>query len=334
MVIIKTFFTYFSRKSASFVLMLLALLTVSSCGTGKVDLTPIVVFPSIIPGGTRLPTFAVGPTAVPPTFPPPTAVVPTQVAAQPTPSIPTRIPTLVPPTAIPTLDNNWTPLANGVEWRRLNFVAISTGQLVGVLIVRITPQSVKFKVRYVPGQVKSIQQWQLALPGAVAIINANYFDKSNNPIGLVGTDSVLYGSSVPRSDAGMFQVVNDNARVRSLWLEKFQNTERFDQAIQGFPMLVARGQTPTAFNSDLSILPDQRTVIAQDMNGHILLIITPFSVVTFMDLAKWLGVSGLQIDMALNMDGGTSTELYIATGGPSQFTGFKPIPIVLAVYPR
>ena len=334
MAINRAFFILFSKKAASFVLTLLALLSVSSCGTGKVDLTPIVVFPSPIPEGTRLPTFGVGPTSVPPTIVPPTAVIPTLAAAQPTAIIPTKIPTLVPPTAIPTLDNNWTPLATGVEWRRLNFTAISTGQLVGVLIVRITPQNVRFKVRYVPGQVKSIQQWQLALPGAIAIINANYFDKSNNPIGLVGTDSILYGSSVPRFDAGMFQVVNDQARVRSLWIEKFQNTERFDQAVQGFPMLVARGQIPTAFNSDLSILPDQRTVIAQDMNGHILFIITPFSVVTYMDLAKWLGVSGLQIDMALNMDGGTSTELYIATGGPSQFTGFKPIPIVLAVYPR
>jgi hypothetical protein len=35
------------------------------------------------------------------------------------------------------------------------------------------------------------------------------------------------------------------------------------------------------------------------------------------------------------MDGGNSTSLYLATGGPSQFTlNLQPVPVVLAVYPR
>jgi uncharacterized protein YigE (DUF2233 family) len=124
-------------------------------------------------------------------------------------------------------------------------------------------------------------------------------------------------------------------RVRSLYLEPYNNLERFDQVVQGFPMLVVSGQVAPGFEPDVSKVSARRTVLAMDRQGRVLFIVTPFSSVRLADLASWLGVSGLDIDSALNMDGGNSTCLYLATGGPSAFTlSLAPVPVVLAVYPR
>jgi len=305
------------------------LLLLSAC-SGQLDpnATPIIMFPSVIPKGSALPTFI--------SFATPNGATPvsTGVAVNSTPIPATARPTPVPPTVIPTLDNNWTPIANGVDYRRLAFLD-SHSQNVGILVARIDPTKVTFKVGYVPNQRKSINDWLLALPGAVVIVNANYFDQTGNPIGLVASNGQIYSSSTGRSDSGMFQVRGTEARVRSLFVEPYSNTERFDQLVQGFPLLMAAGQVAPAFNGDLDNSPSRRTVIAQDIHGRILIIVTPLGAASFTDMARFLGLSGLEIDTALNLDGGTSTALYLQTGGPSSITsGLVPVPVVLAVYPK
>jgi exopolysaccharide biosynthesis protein len=187
----------------------------------------------------------------------------------------------------------------------------------------------------VPGQVRSITDWLTSLPGAAAIVNANYFDTSNNPLGLVAVNGAQYGSLLPRSDAGLFQVVNGVPKVRSLFLEPYGPGEHFEQVLQGYPMLMVMGQPAPAFDRTLNNVLASRTVIAQDVHGRILLMVTSPGLASFTDMARWLAVSGLEIDAALNLDGGQSTAMYLATGGPSSITpGIRPVPVVLAVYPR
>jgi exopolysaccharide biosynthesis protein len=240
---------------------------------------------------------------------------------------------VLPPTIPPLDEKDWNLLPAGVQWRTLSFQT-SYGT-VGVLVARIDPTRVRFKVHYSPGRPRSIRDWQLALSSAVAIVNANFFDPAGNVIGLLSADGVLYGSSLTRADASMFQVLGGVSRVRYLYQEPYQNWERFEQAVQGFPTLMAFQQVAPSFDRALSQTADRRTVIAQDVRGRILFIVTQYSNVTFTDLANWLGRSGLEIHTAVCMDGGNSSSLYLATGGPSQFTaGLSGIPAVLAVYPR
>ncbi len=333
------------RKAHQWLVILMSLaLFLAGCSGDNISTTPIVVFPTRIPEGQLPPTFALGDTtqlpAVASNAPPLQLTQVLERAASPTPTFrfvnsqPTVAPTNVPPTAIPTLDNNWLPLANGVQWRQLYF-RTTDGSTVFLVVARVDPASADIKVKYQPGQAKNIQDWRLALPGAALIVNANFFDQTNNAIGLVAVDGNLMGRSVSRDDAGMVQVRNSQPKLRSLYLEPYNNTEYFEQVAQGFPVLVAYGQAAPAFDAELSQVSARRTVIAQDKQGRILVMVTPFSSVKLSDLAAWLAVSGLDIDMALNLDGGSSTCMYLATGGPSQFTqGFSPVPVVLAVYPR
>src|SRR5689334_14075789 len=195
------------RHSLLAVLLFFVLLLLTGCGPNVNDNpTPVNLFPTAIPNGSPPPTFIsfqLSPTPGGPTLPP-------------QPSQPTLVPataTPAPPTAIPTLDANWSTVGSAIQYRRLSF-RNSQGQDVSVLVARIDPTKATFKVKYTPGNPRGINDWALALPGASLIINGNYFDKSNNSIGLVATDGNLFGSSVGRNDSGLFQVIGDSARVR------------------------------------------------------------------------------------------------------------------------
>jgi len=67
----------------------------------------------------------------------------------------------------------------------------------------------------------------------------------------------------------------------------------------------------------------------------VLLIASPSSAFTLAGLAAWLAGSDLEIDVAVNLDGGSSTGLLLAGGSASdQVEAFVPLPIVLLALPR
>jgi hypothetical protein len=312
---------------------LVLLVTVAACDA-DLQTTPVIIFPTPIPPGQVLPTFDPGGGGFP--------VVSTPIPGQPTPfptlppavaSLPAQPTTPAPPAAI-----TWNAVRSGVEWASTLYRS-SSGANVSVMIVRLAPSAVTFRVHYAPGQAPTIRQWQQALPNAVAIVNGNFFTPENNALGLVVTDGRPFGVPTTRNDAGMFIVSGGSPRVRSNWIEPIQPGEQFEQAAQAWPILIAsQGAVQGAvapINPDLAQVNAPRTVIAQDRLGRILFIVTPFSNTTLGDLAAWLGASGLQLSFALNMDGGTSTNLFVATGGPSQWTqSLRGVPVVIAAYPR
>lgn len=312
---------------------LVAALSLAACDVSlNPSTTPISVFPTRVPEDNSLPTMVAGSPA-PIGLPGPTNIV--QITAIP----PTNLPIIVTsapqsPAPLPTLDNNWIVLSQGLVWRTLSYSNVSNGQPVSVMVVRIDPTLAKIRVHYQPGQAYSIRDWQARLPGALAIVNANFFDPSNNALGLTVTDGTLRTAASPRDDSGLFQVQGNTARIRSVHLEPYNSGEQFDQAVQGWPLLMVSGFVAPAFNPELDNSPNRRTVVAQDNQGRILLIVTQYSNTSFTDVAQWLGQSGLDISSAVNLDGGPSSNLYLATGGPAAFTeGFNRVPVVIAVYP-
>src|SRR5258707_671752 len=111
---------------------------IAGCGTTiSSNGTQVVVFPTAISNGSPLPTFGGLATQQPIASALPTTILATAILPSVIPTVPPTL-TPVPPTAIPTLDNNWTPIANGVDYRRLGFNN-SSGQSVSVLVARIDP---------------------------------------------------------------------------------------------------------------------------------------------------------------------------------------------------
>jgi hypothetical protein len=239
--------------------------------------------------------------------------------------------TRIPPTAAPTptaqAAAGWQMIAPGLEQRSYR----PDGNLLGELyVLRIDPTLYTFRAHYQPGAPLNLSGWQNALPDAVAFVNANFFDPQGNILGMLIADGVMYGQSLV-SRGGTFLVLNGQPRLRSNIYEPYAG-EPYEQAVQAFPMLLLSGQK--VYNPARQEPVSRRTVVAQDQQGRVLLMVTPLFGLSLEALSAYLPTTDMQVVDALNLDGGGSTMLYVNSSPPVRLSSFDPVPAVLAVYSR
>lgn len=219
------------------------------------------------------------------------------------------------------IEDNWTVVANGLQED-----TIRTGATI-FQVVRIDPTQYTFRAHYRPNAPLTLAEWQAELPNAEVIINANFFTPENTVLGLLITDGVRYGTSYTNRGATFF-VDGANTSIRSNVNQPYQG-EAYNQAVQAFPMLVDEGVATYNNSADTAI--SRRTVIAQDEQGHIILMVTSGFGLSLYDLSQYLPTTDLNIVDALNLDGGGSTMMSIAFS-ETTIISLDPVPIVLAVY--
>ncbi len=235
------------------------------------------------------------------------------------------------PVIDPTAGTGWELLAPGLERRSTR--PGGDYPLTQIVALRIDPAYYRFRVHYRPGDPLNLSAWRADLPGAVAFVNGNYFDPQNRALGLVVADGSAYGQAY-QGMGGMLQVANGGVRVRSTILEPYAG-EPLEQAVQAFPMLITNGRA--SFSNPENDRISRRTVVGQDTQGRIVLIVTASVVgMRLVDLSSYLAASDLDLVNAVNLDGGGSTLLALnVPGQPTmQIASFDPVPTVLAVYPR
>lgn len=244
--------------------------------------------------------------------------------------VPTHPPTLTPlPTPTPEpVDTGWLPVTPGMERRH---VTVHTGLgAERVTMVRLDPAQFTFRVRVAPGEAQTVQAWSAASE-ALLTVNAGYYDEDGDPLGLLIADGERYGSSYA-DFAGMLAVGSDGtASVRWLRTEPYDPLEPLLQAVQSFPVLVKPGGV-MGFPADADGgQASRRTVIAQDRSGCILILIAPRGYFSLHELALWLATSDLEIDVALNLDGGTSAGLWLAGIPAAQINSLVEVPAVITI---
>jgi uncharacterized protein YigE (DUF2233 family) len=201
-------------------------------------------------------------------------------------------------------------------------------------IVRLDPAQVRFQVHYDPEQPRLIEEWARRLQ-PLLVINGGYFTPENETAGLLIGDGRSWGTPYG-SFAGMFAVTPaDEVSVRWLQEQPYDPTEPLAQALQSFPVLVKPGGV-MGFPADADEgLPARRSVVAQDQQGHILFLTAERGAFSLHGLAVFLSTYDLGVDIALNLDGGTSTGLWLRSDpAPITVQGMVPVPSVIAVYPR
>jgi hypothetical protein len=249
-------------------------------------------------------------------------------------SLPTKtaLPTATrPPAATPEPeDTGWKPLAPGVEWRRL-WADTGVGRE-RLRLVRLDPDQVRLRVVYQPAHPRRISQWAAALPGALLVVNAGYFTPEKQVTGLLISDGLPSGQ--PYDDFAGMLAVSADGQVSLRWLRTwpYQPHEGLVQAVQSFPVLVKPGGVmgfpPDADQGQRS----RRTVVAQDTAGRIVLLVSPGPRFSLHELAVWLTESDLALDIALNLDGGNSTGLWLRDHD-DQIDSPEIIPAVIVVEP-
>jgi uncharacterized protein YigE (DUF2233 family) len=195
-----------------------------------------------------------------------------------------------------------------------------------ISIFRIDPAAYEFQVAYHPGAPQTLAQWQ-AETGALLVVNGGFFTEAYVATGLTVIDGQSSGQSYG-DFAGMFAVDGTGPAVRWLGERPYNPDEPLRFAVQSFPMLVKPGGQIGYPDEDGQA--SRRTVVGQDGDGRILFILAPWGSFTLHQLSAWLAESDLNLDVALNLDGGTSTGLHLA--GPEMvIPAFTRLPIVIVV---
>jgi hypothetical protein len=247
--------------------------------------------------------------------------------------VPKVTPTSIPGLSPTTQDTGWSLMRSGLE-RRVITLNNNQGQPVeSVHLWRLDQKYFRLDVAF-DGTARSLDDWQKKTNAAM-VMNGGYFSIANekySPDGL----TIVDGKSIGRSFAGyggMLAIHGNQAEIRWLVEKPYKSNEVLDAALQAFPMLVKPGGR-FGFGAEREDHANaRRTVIAQDRQGRILLIVTPQGYFTLHQLSAYLTNSDLDLDIALNLDGGGSTGILVTN--PRELIPSKVLlPIVILVHAR
>ncbi len=212
------------------------------------------------------------------------------------------------------LDFTWQTIGKGLSFTRLEI--LEKKEIVESLaVVRIDPNLNAFRVFH--GSPRRLQAWQ-EQTGATIIFNGSYFTKDWQPVGLVISDGKIFGPRRNVAMRGMFVaeprgMSPDLPRATILDLVANPvdlNNLPWTQGVMSFPLLLdSRGR----IRVKKTALTAQRTVICTDRKGDILVLHTAGDYFSLYELARFLKASALDIDAALNLDGGSKAQLAIRT---------------------
>lgn len=214
----------------------------------------------------------------------------------------------------------WTPLGHGVEHRALAHGAIDGHAF------RFRPADVVLGI--VPAGEGLARIPALAPEGDVIATNASFFDTSNHAMGAAQDHGRSVGGA-PLTRWAAFVVDGGRARiVRGAELGKGAH----DFAVQGLPRLVIAGEVPP-----LKPQSARRTALCVD--GDAMILAATRSRVDGAEFARFLAAGardgGLGCDDALNLDGGSSTQLLARWNGfEAAIEGVSAVPNALVIRPK
>jgi uncharacterized protein YigE (DUF2233 family) len=181
---------------------------------------------------------------------------------------------------------------------------------------------------------KTLEAWQQQT-NALMVVNGGFYSVEGErylPDGLVVQNGQVAGRIMDTFE-GMLAITGSQAELRWLLQKPYNAFEPLQAALQSFPMLVLPGGTLGFGQERESYSAARRTVIAQDKTGRILFIVAPQKYFTLHRLAVFLTQSDLNLDIAVNLDGGGSTGILVANPWeviPSD----RALPFVILVYAR
>ncbi len=175
---------------------------------------------------------------------------------------------------------------------------------------------------------------------ALACINANFFDESGKPLGLVVTRGMTLQNVHRRGGTltGIFQVSRTNAAIIN---RTDYNPESVVEAVQAGPRLIANGQKIPGLKE--ASASTRRSGVCIDASNRIIFYVmsTGFFGLSLEDLRELLLSDAVGCRDALNLDGGGSSQLFAEARTPNQpgsepifIEGTDEVPIALGVFPR
>lgn len=201
----------------------------------------------------------------------------------------------------------WQQLAPGLEYTNIAPASSLLGS--GLHVFRFDLQNYKLQLAFNNPQAQQTSSvMQLVKSNAAVIgINGGFFTPDIKPLGLRISNGLLRNPLHNTSWWGIFFTRDDHAYIASP--KAFHGDKNINFAVQSGPRLLVNGQIPA-----LKPGMDDRSALGITQNGRIILLVSQNFPLSTTELAKIMQAptdqGGLNCVDALNLDGGSSSQLY------------------------
>jgi hypothetical protein len=195
----------------------------------------------------------------------------------------------------------WRALRPGFEVAQLP-VLVGKQEADRILLARIDPARYRFQVRNDPSGRRRLDDWMADLR-PLMVINGSFYDRAGRPATPAVIDGAPAGPARYDANQGAFVSSRQSTRIVDLARQDWRAALRgSDSAMVSYPLLLAedgssRAPVGTGWLAN-------RSFLGQDRQGRILLGTTQGAFFSLDRLADFLRRAPLDLDLALDLDGG------------------------------
>jgi exopolysaccharide biosynthesis protein len=244
----------------------------------------------------------------------------------------------VSPTLAVTDSGNWKPLEKGVDFRKITLERSEPSHSIDLKLLRLdTHWFVPRVLRSAQFQLKSANVKTFAeKSGALAAINANYFDTDGKPLAFLKVADQLINSRVAKTPlyTGIFGVKDQKPFIAHR--DEF-SPEQVDEGLQCGPLLLLHGAP-----QEITGVPSRahrRALIGLDQEQRVVIAVADSILggLYWPELQEIFSDASWQIQVVdlLNLDGGGSAQIYVKTRKFEDLVaGTSEVPVAVGFFRR
>lgn len=197
----------------------------------------------------------------------------------------------------------WRSLGAGIEYINIPYQFLSPWSQIHVIRINLNYNFFSIiTARELSQKSAEIVEYIRKTDGLIAI-NGGFFDKAYKPLGLRISERQYKVQKKPISWWGIFYIINNKPKIINM--KDFKEDRQIDFAIQAGPRLLINRKIP-ALKSGIA----ERSALGITKNNEIIVIVTENAPMSTITLAGIMRSSPLNCYDALNLDGGSSSQLY------------------------
>lgn len=197
----------------------------------------------------------------------------------------------------------WQNIAPGIEYRDINNKSIINISHIHVFRVDLKNNKLNLALAKNLQDTPAFAENFAKKNSAILAINGGFFDKSFRPLGLRINENKQFNPIKYISWWGVFYITNRKPFLSNA--RNFNKNQNIDFAIQSGPRLIIDNKIP-------SLKPGyaERSALGITKNNKVIILVTQNNPLTTTALAKLMHDNPLNCTNALNLDGGSSSQLY------------------------
>ena len=228
----------------------------------------------------------------------------------------------------PIVAGNWQTLAPGVEYQDLSAHLLTPWSHIHVFRIDLNHNELDLVTAKELSRQQASARDFTRHSKALLSINGGFFDPNYHPLGLRISHQHQYSPLKPISWWGVFYINNQKPYLSNA--HEFNADKPIDFAVQSGPRLVVNGAIPR-----LKAGIAERSALGITQNGRVIILATESNPMTTTTLANLMKSTPLLCENAINLDGGSSTQLHAHINAfQINVHGFSNVSDAIVVKPR